>query len=170
MTHLNFTSFRKVTMHLHLTEDAALGRVPYQHHFCYNLSGWLLCMLIILSLSLSLSLYIYIYIYVYVCMCVCFTAMWHTCTLLFPQVNSMCSTSKLWFSTWQARCQLVHHAKCSTHTYSTWSASYKLTCTGKAFRALNVVQLKYMYVTRYAYDTHWPWLAGTSPELDTFNP
>jgi hypothetical protein len=56
MTHLNFTSFRKVTMHLHLTEDAALGRVPYQHHFCYNLSGWPLCMLIIL--------YIYIYIYV----------------------------------------------------------------------------------------------------------
>jgi len=40
-------------MHLYLTEDAALGWVPYQHHFCYNLSSWLLCMLIILYIYVS---------------------------------------------------------------------------------------------------------------------
>jgi len=65
MTLLNFTSFSKVAMLLHLTEDAALSWVPYQHHLFYNLSGWLLCMFIVL----------------------CFSATWHTCILLFPHVK-----------------------------------------------------------------------------------
>jgi hypothetical protein len=48
---------------------------------------------------------------------------------------------------------LVHHREFLKYKYSTWHARYRITCTGMAFRGLNVEKVKYMHVTRYVNDT-----------------